>query len=265
MALTDKLSAIANAIRTQSGKTAKLTLDQMPGEIIDLQSLVFTVVGGTSVPSNPKVNTIWIKTSTTITGWVFSATQPSGATGRVWIQTGNSSPVAFNALKKNNIQVYPHSAKQYVSGAWVDKEALIYQGGAWGKLIPDIVLFDSGDNTAVTGGWTAANSATMTNNTNLTISVPEGHPGSNIMANNAVDLTDYSTILVNCTSTAHTDGRGKVYVGTTFGSSAMSASVSITGTGEYAIDVSNLTGLYYIGLYTNYSDTFSVNKIIVKA
>ena len=36
MALTDKLSAIANAIREKSGKSGALTLDQMPGEIRNL-------------------------------------------------------------------------------------------------------------------------------------------------------------------------------------------------------------------------------------
>jgi hypothetical protein len=43
MALTDKLTAIANAIREKSGKTAALTLEQMPGEILNLSS-------GTLVP-----------------------------------------------------------------------------------------------------------------------------------------------------------------------------------------------------------------------
>ena len=36
----------------------------------------FTVVGGTSAPSSPAENTIWVNTSTTISNWDFSATQP---------------------------------------------------------------------------------------------------------------------------------------------------------------------------------------------
>ena len=51
--------------------------------------------------------------------------------GMVWFYTGASSTVKFNALKKNNITVYPLVAKQYVSGAWVDKTAKSYQNGAW--------------------------------------------------------------------------------------------------------------------------------------
>ena len=38
MALTDKLTAIANAIRTKTGGTDSLTLDQMASEIDNIQS-----------------------------------------------------------------------------------------------------------------------------------------------------------------------------------------------------------------------------------
>lgn len=194
--------------------------------------LNFKVVGGTSAPSNPKENTIWVNTDSAITGWHFGAEEPNvydiktlsendphvliaphrlsegdifnfeipetvdgtfealrirdtstgkeycvrGSTGEavpgwykgiklcvfisndiypigswagqgtaiwmtwgsyyhkegtVWIQTGTTSPVAMNVLKKNSIQVCPLNAKQYVGGAWVAKEAKTYQGGAW--------------------------------------------------------------------------------------------------------------------------------------
>lgn len=93
-------------------------------------SLNFNIVGNPQ-PETAKENTIWIDTDDA-TNWMFSATQPETAEdGMVWISTGNSSPVAFNALKKNGIIVYPISAKQYVSGAWVDKTAKSYQGGKW--------------------------------------------------------------------------------------------------------------------------------------
>jgi predicted outer membrane repeat protein len=94
--------------------------------------LTFRVLGGTSAPSNPKPNDIWVNTNEEITSYIFSATEPEGyAPGMVWISTGTSSTVAFNALKKNAIEVYPISAKQYVSGAWVDVSAKSYQGGEW--------------------------------------------------------------------------------------------------------------------------------------
>lgn len=105
-------------------------------------ALNFKVVGGTSQPANPKENTIWINTSTPITDWVFSAKQPGAVSGRVWISTGIDSTVEFNALKKNGIQVYPISAKQYVSGAWADRIAKSWNGGKWVDFIN--YLFHSG-------------------------------------------------------------------------------------------------------------------------
>ena len=49
MALTDKLSAIADAIRSKTGKTGQLTLAQMPGEIA-------SITGGGGGGANPDAN-----------------------------------------------------------------------------------------------------------------------------------------------------------------------------------------------------------------
>lgn len=94
--------------------------------------LNFKVVGGTVQPTSPSENMIWVNTSVAITSWVFSATAPTNpAAGMVWFATGSSSSVAFNAVKKNGIWVYPAGCQQYVSGAWVTKTAKTYQSGAW--------------------------------------------------------------------------------------------------------------------------------------
>ena len=94
--------------------------------------LNFKVVGGTVQPTSPSENMIWVNTSVAITSWVFSATAPtSPAAGMVWFATGSISSVAFNAVKKNGIWVYPAGCQQYVSGAWVTKTAKTYQSGVW--------------------------------------------------------------------------------------------------------------------------------------
>lgn len=106
-------------------------------------ALNFQVIGDDKAPGNAKENTIWINTTEKITSWIFSATEPQNPIpGMVWISIGTSSTVAFNALKKNGIQVYPISAKQYIGGAWVDKTAMTYQGGAWVNWIN--ILLGSG-------------------------------------------------------------------------------------------------------------------------
>lgn len=94
--------------------------------------LNFKVVGGTVQPTSPSENMIWVNTSVAITSWVFSTSAPtSPAAGMVWFLTGSISSVAFNAVKKNGIWVYPAGCQQYVNGAWVTKTAKTYQSGAW--------------------------------------------------------------------------------------------------------------------------------------
>ena len=118
-------------------------------------NLNYKVVGGTSVPSSPAVNTIWVNTSTAITSHVFSSEQPtSPVEGMVWFQIGTQSAVLFNALKKNGIILHPLRAKQYISGAWVTKTAKSYQGSAWLEWIADTYLYNNGDTCDdITGGW----------------------------------------------------------------------------------------------------------------
>lgn len=119
-------------------------------------SLNFEVVGGTSAPTSPKENTIWVNTDIAITSWIFNAFEPENpSAGQIWIYTGNSSPVDFNALEKNGVQVYPLTAKQYINGGWVDKTALIYQNGEWAEWA--MHLYDTGNKCVdITGDWTAA-------------------------------------------------------------------------------------------------------------
>ena len=128
-------------------------------------SLSFSIVGGTTQPSNPADNTVWVNTSTTISSWAFSVTEPSSpAEGMVWFLTGTASNVAFNALNKNNIMVYPISTKQYVGGAWVDKIVASYKNGAWVSWW-DGYLYKNGDECKyITGGWSLSGTGTKNAN-----------------------------------------------------------------------------------------------------
>lgn len=105
-------------------------------------NLNFKVVGGTRTPSNPGENTIWVNTDTEITSWMFSATEPESLTdGMVWFCVGASGNTELNALKKNGIIVYPIRASQCIDGAWADKEAEIYQAGAWKPITSTQFVF----------------------------------------------------------------------------------------------------------------------------
>lgn len=121
--------------------------------------LNFKIVGGTSTPSSPKENTIWVNTDVEITSYIFSATEPEapadGLDGPVWISIGDSGGVKFNALKKNSIMVYPITAKQYVDGKFDTKDAFIYQNEEW-KIWWDGMLYEAGNlYEDYTGGWSS--------------------------------------------------------------------------------------------------------------
>lgn len=120
--------------------------------------LNFRLVGGLAQPNDPKKNDIWVNTPEKITGYYFSPVQPENMLpGEVWISIGTSSPVAFNAVKKNTVMVYPIGAKQMINGILVDKTAKSWQDGAWVEWIPAGSLFWHGDQrTEKTGGWTSA-------------------------------------------------------------------------------------------------------------
>ena len=137
--------------------------------------LNFKVVGGTIEPANPKVNTIWINTSAEITGYVFDVSQPAGREGLVWIQTGTSSSVPFNALKKNTLQIYPTGAKQYVNGAWTNKAAYTYQNGALTQWSYERrYLYKNGPITDETGDWSLKAIHANTGNTTTGIQFSAG-------------------------------------------------------------------------------------------
>lgn len=108
-------------------------------------ALNFRVVGNPQ-PENPSENTIWVDTDTEITGWVFSATEPeSPHEGMVWFSTGASENAAFDALKRNSLIICPIRARQYTGGAWADRDAELYQSGAWKPIIGTKYLFRNGE------------------------------------------------------------------------------------------------------------------------
>ena len=269
MALTEKLTAIADAIRSQSGKGEKLTLDQMPGEITGLQSLSFEVVGNPQ-PENPKANTVWVDTDVEITGWDFSAAEPANpAEGMVWFSVGTASTVAFNALKKNSVMVYPLSAKQYSGGAWVSMTAKSYRNGAWEDwFVWNGQLYQNGNEfTNETGGWYAANEGSLVSSTiasvarnedNMVLTVTGGRKSAMLASRKPIDLTDFDLVtfeglLHPGTGTTDKAAYGFLYACKDNGGSltnAARADIKASKTAQtITLNVSGLSGEHYICPY----------------
>lgn len=216
--------------------------------------------------ATPKENTIGIITKTTVANWIFSASEPAApVAGMVWIATGTSSPAEFNALKKNALQVYPLSAKQYVSGAWVAVTAMSYQGGEWVSWIT--YLYNAGDEcTAVTGGWVTREGSsyygtgTVTKNANSIKVAASNVQLAYASTANLIDLTDARTVFVDV-SAYSIGGSGSIRLhivqsGFEWTTAATAATLVLTTTGVFALDVSGLSGKYYVAI-SAFADTSS--------
>jgi hypothetical protein len=234
-------------------------------------ALNFRVVGGTTAPTNPAENCIWVNTNTAITSWIFSATEPSPAeAGMVWISIGVSSAIEFNALKKNAIQVYPISANQYIGGAWVSKTAKSYQGGAWVEWVK--WLYNAGDEcTALTGGFTSVSLLKYTsgsamgigsvtkNANNIYLSALEDYQAS-VASLEMVDVTAYSKIsMVTSNATirtaAQTGANKLMLLSARTSISTIIASASIKD-GITELDISGITGKYYVAVALSNSSAY---------
>lgn len=234
--------------------------------------LNFKVVGGTSQPSNPKENTIWVNTNIAITNWVFSATQPAAASGRVWIFVGISSPVEFNALKKNSIQVYPLSARQYINGAWTGKTAKIYRGGAWVSVWDGVLLTSTNTYYDYTGGWVTDARLSPYNDSNreglapkltnmgegkIRIAIDYSQKKGCYRTVNKVDVSAFKTLKCDFSSTEVPNGVvmfsliDKLDVGVASNSAANAYVASGNNpnfSGTISLDISNINGEYYIAI-----------------
>ena len=204
------------------------------------ETLNFKVVGGTSAPSSPAANTIWVNTSTSITSWVFSATQPSGSNGMVWFSVGTSSTAKFNALKKNGIEVYPIRANQYVNGAWVGKTAKTYQSGKWVDWATS--LYKAGD--VNTAGWSAYDPSysnhTLTFGTYMVLTIPDssGMGRRTTFHTDMLDLKNAKTLSITMKNTNNvTIGIASAYSTSTTWKTSRSASAQSDFT-THTFDVS---------------------------
>jgi hypothetical protein len=225
----------------------------------------------------PKVNTIGVITTTTMTSWVFSANEPKEPeVGMVWFSVGKSSNAEFNALKKNALQVCPIGAHQYETGKFGSKTAFCYQDGAWKSLF-DGTLFDNGETfDYVTGGWTQfpnlALSATDYKNTG-TVTIGETiylhTPYSKVCAiattKNKIALTDYSQVEVTVDALGkegYATPQVNVYVhSANSGAINYLAVASLTSTGKGYLDIASLDGEYYISLGCGYGENATVSKV----
>ena len=210
------------------------------------------VVGGTTQPTSPKENTVWVNTSTAINGYVFSATKPtSPVAGMVWFQTGTTSSAAMNIDKKNTVMLYPGGCQQYVSGAWVRKDAQTWDGTKWKPW--RIYLFDGSVNTALTGG---INGTIQNKRIRFSASVAAAS-NNTYTTKQSINVTSFKTIKAKIISTTSLSGcyfrlglLDSARNGSNISTSAAEAYKQIEGpfTGNeqtVSVDISDISGNFY--------------------
>lgn len=277
-----RYQVVACVVSLGTGGITGIVSQLGPCEVAGGGGLNFSVVGSLTQPANPKENMIWVNTDTAVTSYIFSATEPAAPEeGMVWITIGTSSTVEFNALKKNGIQVYPISAKQYVSGAWVDVTAKSYQGGEWVDWI--VKLFVPGMTPEITElGWKArsdqtAQAPTATVEANaITVKFGTSTGGRTgvVYFPEKKDLSSAKTITMQYTISVIPDGGDEgatglfvwSEVGTGYYVANAVARAAISNTsGTLTVDVSGLSGEYYVGVGLRGSSaesrTLSISRI----
>ena len=235
--------------------------------------LKFVVVGGTTQPTNPTENMIWVVTDTPITGYYFSADAPTNlSNGEVWISVGTSSPVSFEAV--NDLVVYPLAASQQVYGSLTSKVVKTYRNGSWVQWKTS--LYEAGDHCVdLTGGWQISHCYYMRDDYGsyvggtpyLDENVQNGYIG--IVAQRSeqqsgllhtrkkINLTNYKTLKMTGGMMASTrlNANGILirsslnhYYVWDYAAKYEPTALMTELSGTFSVDISNLTGEYYICL-----------------
>lgn len=239
------------------------------------------VIGGTTQPSNPTENTIWVNTDTPITSYAFSTTEPENPVeGFVWFNIGTESYTPIDVDKENTIMLYPTGCSQYINGAWIGKEFKTYSNGEWETGFWTHA-YNKGDICeGLTGGWETVG---MGNNANFnkpvaptityndtSMKIVQGDSSSYqcglVRAINQIDLTPYSqiSIVVDSVSTTHAGATANLRIHDSFGQVATTgvvANVTCKTVGTHSLDVSSINRPVYMAILAYWGITFNVSEI----
>jgi hypothetical protein len=204
-----------------------------------------------------------------VTEWVFSVTEPEAPVeGMLWVANGTKSHVMFNALKKGTLLVYPYDCKQYVLGAWVQREAQSYIGGEWkdwGRW-----LIKAGLTTHTIKTAKKPIDVSYSEMTSLSVEQGDGHikikgsRGDGMAYIEGIDLTNYKKLTIVGTFTQiGTDTSNNLSVWTSLGTYIKTnrvANAKMTASGA-TVDISGLAGEHLVGVSMDF-ESASTWKIV---
>ena len=231
------------------------------------------VVGGATQPTKPRENTIWITTTTDITGYALSPTQPeNGTEGLVWLKTADTG-VEINVGRKNAVLLHLASGMLYTGGKWLNINAWVYTNNVWTQFAQEGLMIFSREeqeydaiiaklkNSSEEGQYLKKSDA----NPYIKFSL---WYGSKIQRGyyciDPVDVTNFSTLEV--VGYSNTDKTTAFGLSTAANTKLDAASQKFTiDESVNKVDISNLTGEFYIGFSLNRVNDNTSATIFVKS
>jgi len=218
--------------------------------------LTLSVKAYETLPETEKENTIAVITAMDIPNFVIISTEPqTKSTGTVWINTdGGGVSVAID--EDGIVTLFPAVCKQWDGSSWLGCDAYVYQNGVWVQFAADApVYFDDGDEfVGITGGWTTdiftnsarPNKGAVSITNTLNINTANGNQAGILGTANKVDLTDVEAIYYVCTTSSGSPSLS-VLSGTDVQTEKVATKATPLGSGS--LDVSSLSGKYYIAVW----------------
>lgn len=231
------------------------------------------VVGGTTQPANPQENTIWVNTTTGITGYVLSPTRPeNGTDGLVWLKTADTG-VEINVGRKNAVLLHLASGMLHSGGKWLNINAFVYANNVWTQFAQEgLMIFNREEeeydaiiaklkNSSEEGQYLKKSDV----NPYIRFSLWYGSKierGYYCIA--PVDVTNFSVLEV--VGYSNTDKMTAFGLSTAAGTKLDAAKQTFT-TDESVnkVDISNLTGEFYIGFSLKRVNDSTSAEIFVKS
>lgn len=123
------------------------------------------VFGGSTAPTNPKENDIWIQTNSNVFEWSFVASGASvtNRAGRVWIKMGNGNTNEFQILRESTpakqVWLSPVGCVVGDGSSWKSLNAYLYKSSKWTQFSKVFaatinITYPAGSTCTVTDGVT---------------------------------------------------------------------------------------------------------------
>ena len=217
------------------------------------------------LPTTARENTIAVITETPITGWSFAASTPASPyEGMIWFSTANVTTQSFNAVKKNELLVYPNKASQYVTGTWVKKEAKLYTGGAWINISYGdkvYIIKDGKLNTPFVQSLTKYGTGNVAYNTdNICVYTTSSGQYAQAVTNTALPTAEFNTLKLDVSSDSRISEDASCEL-VSVASSRLTVNGSFSRTIK-SLDISNITSDSSISFWARswaYSNNYSRN------